>query len=157
MVRPRQVRTLNERELADRTVDRQPAHLDSAARTGISFSCGLRVTGAVANVVFGGERTAGEAHHEQAGSVLLGGAGDGRSGGGEEELLQVHLVYGDAVVAVVVVCSLAELGADGDLAGEADDGDADSVGYQVVDSVMDVARVDRDEGPVDYQYFARGM
>lgn len=93
-------------------------------------------------MVFGGEGAAGEAHHEQAGGILLGRAGDGRSGGGEEELLQVHLVYGDAVVTVVVVRPLAELGADGDLAGEADDGDADPVGYEVFDGVVYVAGVD---------------
>lgn len=142
MVRPRQVRALDERQLADRTVDRQPAHFDSAARTGVPLARGLRVAGAEADMVFRSKRAAGKAHHEQAGGVLLGRAGDGRSGGGKEELLEVHLVYGDAVVAVVVVRPLAKLAADGDLAGEANYRDADAVGYQVIDGVMYVARID---------------
>lgn len=45
------------------------------------------MAGAVADVVFGRERATGEAHHEQAGGVLFGRAGDGRGGGGKEELL----------------------------------------------------------------------
>ena len=151
------MRALNERQLADRAVDRQAAHFDSTAGAGVSFSRRLCVTGAVADMVFGSERAAGEAHHEKAGRILLGGAGDRRGGGGEEELLQVYLVYGNAVVAVMVVCSLAKLGADGDLAGETDHRDTNSVGYEVIDGVVDVARVDRDKGAVYDQYFARSM
>lgn len=69
----------------------------------------------------------------------------------------MHLVDGDAVVAVVVICSFAEFGADGDLAGKTDNGDADSIGDEVVNGVVDVARIYRDESTVDYQDFARGM
>jgi hypothetical protein len=67
----------------------------------------------------------------------------------------VLVVQDDGVGAVVAaVGAAAELGADGDLGGQADDGDADAVGYERGYGVVNVARVGREEGAVDYEDFA---
>ena len=65
------------------------------------------------------------------------------------------LVQDDGVGAVVAaVGAAAELGADGHLGGEADDGDSDAVRHQGGDCVVDVTRVGGEEGAVDYEDFA---
>jgi hypothetical protein len=54
----------------------------------------------------------------------------------------VDLVHDDIVLRVIAgVCAGTELCADGDLGGEADDGDADAVGDEVGYCFVDVAGV----------------
>ena len=74
----------------------------------------------------------------------------GRGGGGEEELAKVLLVEGHGVSGrVAVVGAAAELGTDGDLGGEPDDGDADAVREEVGDGIVDIARIAGEECAVD--------
>lgn len=84
----------------------------------------------------------GETPHEQTGRRLLRRACDGRDGGVDEQLAEVLVVQGDAVGACRAGIGLGyEVAADGDLRGEPDDADADLVGDEVRDGLVDVAGI----------------
>lgn len=124
----------------------EAADLRLAPRAEVAFPRRLVVARAGRYAVggAGGQRPAGEAHHQERGLALLARAGDGRRGGGEEEVVEVRLVLRDGVRAVGAGVGLgAQLCADGYLCGESDDRDPDAVGDQVGDGVVDIARVAR--------------
>ncbi len=84
--------------------------------------------------------------------------GYGRGCGGKEELAKVLLVESDGVSGgVAVVGAAAKLGADGDLGGKPNDGDADAVGEEVGDGIVDIARIAGEECTVDDEDLARAV
>ena len=70
----------------------------------------------------------------------------------------MKFVHGDSVGSGIArIGFAAELGADGDLCGEADDPACDLVFDEGVDGFVDIARVGGGEGCKDYQGFAGAM
>lgn len=99
----------------------------------------------------------GESHHQKTGLVcrVISGIGalEGhwRGGGGKKEFFEVLFVEGYGVCGLIPCIGFgAELCADGDLGGETDDGNPDAVLYQGGQGVVNIARVRRQEGSVDY-------
>lgn len=179
VVRAGEVRRENQREAAGGALRGQTADFGPAPRAQVALTAGVVVACAEADGVLLAEpwlglllaldsrlaaaaardslgfRPRGKAHHQQAGAALLGLERRGWRCAGEKELAEVLLVPHDRVAGgVAAVGARAELGADGDLCGEADHGDAYAVLDEVVDGVVDVAGVAGEEGAVYYEDFA---
>ena len=99
-----------------------------------------------------------EAHGEQRRSGrLLAGAHGGRRRVREQQVAKVLLVHGDAVRGGGSAGLCAQLGADGDAGGEADDGDAHAVARERADRGVDVAGVRGQQGAEDDDDLARAV
>ena len=134
--------TQDQRQPTRGTLGRETTHAGTTACARIAFAGGLRVAGAVAGRAARCQRPRWEPHHEQACHALLGGAGDWGCCSGEEKVAVVNLVHGDVVLAIVAgIGTRAELSANGDLSGEADNCDSYAVIDKIVDCLVNIARV----------------
>lgn len=150
VVRSGQMRGENERQATGRTLGRQTAHAGGAPRADVPFADGLAVTGTETDAPAWGQRAGREPHHQQTGRALFLGSRHGGRGAGHEQVPEVHLVHGDAILPVVSgIGTRAQLGADGHLGREPDNRHAYLVRDQMRNGLVDVAWVARQESSVD--------
>ncbi len=158
VVRPRQMRGENEREIASRTRGGEIANFGFAATAQVPAPCEIPMAGAECGFLFHDPR--GETHHEQRGLVLflrfgIRGAEDRRGGDGHELLPVVYFIHSDAVVALVATVGFAaDLRANVHTGRETDDAHADTVADTDFDRVVNVARVGGEEGAENDDDFA---
>lgn len=145
----------DEGQAAGRTLCREAADAGAASCAEVAFSDGPAVAGAEDEAVSRTQSPRGEAHHEQGGGALLLRPRHRRRGRCKEEVSEVLLVQSHIVLAIVASVGLgAQLSADGDLGGEADDGDMNLVAYEVGDCLVNVTWVAGQESSVDDQDLA---